>query len=79
MEIIGNLDAPVIEMDAPGLIEINASLANIGVVLVGIPRVLEHDPDTIEGLSSASYHARRRSTGVRPLIAALSFMPWLSA
>lgn len=75
MEIIWNLDAPVIEMDALGLIEINASLANIGLVLVRIPRVLEHGPDTTHRLSSASYHGHRRSAGVTTLIAALSFMP----
>ena len=57
MEIIGNLDAPVIAMDALGLIEINASLANIGLVLVGIPRVLEHPTETTDRLSSASYLA----------------------
>jgi hypothetical protein len=55
MEIIWNLDAPVVEMDAPGLIEINASLANIGVVLVRIPSVLEHAPDTTDRPSPASY------------------------
>jgi hypothetical protein len=54
-EIIGDLDAPVIEVDAPGLIEIDASFANSGLVLVRIPRVLEHTPETIGRLLPTAY------------------------
>jgi hypothetical protein len=63
MEIILSLDAPFIEMDALGLIEIDASLADVGVVLVRIPRVIEHAPDGTDRPLSASYHGIPSSIG----------------
>ena len=55
MALIWDLDAPGIEVDTLGLIEVDASLANIDVVLVRIPTVLDHVADTTERPSPASY------------------------
>jgi len=55
MEIIRDLDAPVIKMDAAGLMEVDASLPNILGVLVRVPTVLDHAPDTTGRPSPATY------------------------
>ena len=55
MEIIWNLDAPVVEMDALDLIEINASRADIDRLLVGIPVVFDHTPDRTQRHSPTAH------------------------
>jgi len=55
MEIIRDLDAPVIKMDAAGLMEVDASLPNILGVLVRVPTVLDHAPDPTDRRSPATY------------------------
>jgi len=42
----------------PGLVEPNAAFPDILHLLVGIPRVLNHAPETIDRLSSAAYFGR---------------------
>ena len=57
MEPIRNLDAPIVEMDALGLIEVDTSPANVRFVLVRVPRVLNHRAETTDRLSTATYFA----------------------
>ena len=55
MEFIRYFDAPVVEMNALGLVEVDASSADILGLLIGVPRVLNHAPDTTDRLSPATY------------------------
>jgi len=48
VEIVRNLDAPGVHVDALRFIEVDAALANVGVVLVRIPRVVDHAADSSE-------------------------------
>ena len=57
MELIRNLDAPIVEMDALGLVEVDAASAEILGLLVGVPRVLNHRAETTDRLSTAAYFA----------------------
>jgi hypothetical protein len=57
MDIIRDLNAPVIEMDALGLIEVDTSLADVRFVLVRVPCVLNHRAETTDHLSTATYFA----------------------
>jgi hypothetical protein len=42
-------------MNALGLVEVDASSADILGLLIGVPRVLNHAPDTTDRLSPATY------------------------
>ena len=60
MEFIRYFDAPVVEMDALGLVEVDATPADILSLLVGVPGVLDHAPDTTDRPSPASYRITER-------------------
>lgn len=69
VEIVRNLNAPGVHVDALRFIEVDASLANVGVVLVGIPSVLDHAEDSSERRLSRPYPALLQSRRVHaPLV-----------
>lgn len=57
MELVRNLDAPIVEMDALGLVEVEAVRTDILGLLVGVPRVLNHRAETTDRLSTIAYFA----------------------
>jgi type I restriction enzyme M protein len=67
MELIRNLDAPIVEMGALGLVEVDAASADVLGLLVGVLRVLNHTAETIDRLSTAACFALIAARAARRL------------